>query len=186
MTDPTPSRTAQIKITVDAETASRFRALFPTHGARTTYLRRVIHHAIGKAPASVAAASVPVSTRAEIVNFRLYPDQISRVEALAAALGMKPGPWLRAVVSARLGKEEYVLPAEDRVVLNEAARILRKVGNNHNQLTQAARRAAVNGKPILPALPILEELSSALADLRSNFEALLKSRRRYWKGQDEE
>ncbi|WP_226788590.1 hypothetical protein [Pseudorhizobium xiangyangii] len=172
---------------LDPETAARFQARFPNRGDRTVFLRRAVQQVIGSNLANARrnqTADAPGSpVKAEVMQVRFYPDQIARIEKEAAAIGMKPGPWIRAVVDARLNGDAFEPAPADLPVLNQTARVVRKIGSNHNQLTKAAKRAAVNGKPLTDnPLPVLEELSQALTAMRRTLDAVLASRRRYWRG----
>lgn len=178
---PTKPRRTFVTIEVTPEVAERFKARFSSRGERTLYLRRMIEQTVAtgtKEPApktAVADRALPASR----VALRLYPDQIASIEAEAAKTGMKPAQWMRAVLQARFD-EQLTLPEADRVAVSEATDQVRRAGNNHNQLTKAAKRAVVNGKPLLQGEAAIAELSAALDSLKTALDGLLKSRRRYW------
>ncbi|OKP64416.1 hypothetical protein BTE77_34855 [Ensifer adhaerens] len=179
-----PAKRTQLLLTLESDTASRFKARFPARGDRTLYLRRCIDKVIS-APANnpqAAQTELKEPGPAEKVAVRLYPEQIAQIEKAAAAHGMKPSQWKRAVLEARLDAATPPLSSADRLALAQAARIVRKIGNNHNQLTKAVKRAAVNGKPLIEPLAVLDELAVALTALRAELDGLLHARRRYWSG----
>jgi hypothetical protein len=107
----------------------------------------------------------------ERINFRVDDDELERIERDAAALGMKPGAYMRWLAINRPRKRAVRTPFADEQLLAQLKAEAGRVGGNIAQLLRLANR----GEIIIPE--DLLDAAQAVRDFYVAALALLKAAR---------
>ncbi len=134
-----PRRPAPTSLTValDAAQADRFRAWARARGGVSAALRQIVGDALGDGP----PVPRPGPGTGQQVGVRLRADERAALAVAAAARGMTPSGWLRALACAQLLRRPRWGSAE-RDALHRAAQELRTIRFEVNQVAAALAVAA--------------------------------------------
>lgn len=136
--------------------AARFDRIAEGQGGRSALLRRLVGAVLaqdeGDPVPMVPVRSGRADQRLEIL---LTAEEVSAIEALAEARGMKRSAWLTSLVRHRVHRAPE--PAAPEAKMMEAIRSeLRRIGVNLNQIAQATHGGGGGGVPDLG--PFQDEL----------------------------
>jgi hypothetical protein len=169
---------------VDDELAGRFSELARAHGGKSALLRRLVRRALDGRDGS--EPSLPLTAdpagRAVCLSVRLFADEVAEVKKAAAARGVKPAQWLRAMVRVRLGAGPQYAPDELhqlRALTNQ----VRRIGVNLNQIARAVNEARLEGAPFSVDAEALEAAGAEAARTLAALHAMARGNVRAWEGE---
>lgn len=122
--------------------ARRFDAAAASQGGRSRYLR-VIMEAAAQASLPKPEPGPPVARSAKL-TLRLSDDDLARLEAEAARVGLLRTQWAAALIRRRLQGRLQLTPPEAMALIG-VRRELHRIGVNINQVARALNTAVLEG-----------------------------------------
>ncbi len=134
-------------------------------------------------PSPEQAPTLPVVTgRAVHLSLRLSASDVAAVRKAAAARGMKPAQWFRAVVRVRLGGGTQY-SASELHELRALTNQVRRIGVNLNQLARAANGARLEQVPFAVDHKVVDTARGEVERTLAALHALARGNVRFWEGQ---
>lgn len=163
-------------VRVSDAAAERFDAAAEPQGGRSAMLRRLIESAASTRP---DARPEGRAVRPVRLMIRLAAADGAAVAAEADAMGLRPSPWVAALVRRRV-RGRPTFSHSDEVALLAVQSEVRRIGVNVNQIARALNTAVLEGKVLDLEVAYLEdlrrELRAHMLALREAFEGNLA----YW------
>ena len=167
---------------IDDRLAERFSALARAHGGKSALLRHLVRLAVdGPSPEQAPRLPDPAG-RTVHLSLRLSANEVVAVRKAAAARGMKPAQWLRAVVRVRLGAGTQYSGSELhelRALTNQ----VRRIGVNLNQLVRAAHEARLEHAPFAVDHAVVNTARGEVERTLTALHLLARGNVRVWEGQ---
>jgi hypothetical protein len=155
--------------------AQRFDAAAADQGGRSALLRRLVLEAGGQAGSEAATPTV----RSIRLMVRLAPEDGLAVQREAAALGLRPAPWVAALVRRRVLGVPRFAPHDEASLLAIRSEVHR-IGINANQIARALNTAIIEGKVLDLEIAYLDELRRELRVHLAGLEAAFAGNLAYW------
>ncbi|MGY4567085.1 plasmid mobilization protein [Bradyrhizobium sp. USDA 3256] len=169
---------ALISLRVSDQVAAEFSAFAATHGGKSALLRRLIADALA-APAPRISA-LPVG-RPEKVTVRFRESEMRQLAEVSHQRGMTRTGWIVALVRSRLGSPVQHSPSEHEA-LRAIVRELNRIGGNINQIARAANASVLQGRPVEPDVPAIQEAKLTIERELAQLRSALHGNADYWDG----
>jgi hypothetical protein len=160
--------------------AAAFDAMAATEGGRSRALRRLMERALkGVAPSEANDEDVAPRGKSEKVTLRLKPAELSALDDVSAAAGLKRTEWASACLRGRLlAKPSFNRSETDALV--ETRQELARISSNLRELVRTVREGDTPTAELAEALASVErfrvEVREQLVEIRDAVEA----RAGYW------
>ncbi|MFN3353815.1 MAG: MobC family plasmid mobilization relaxosome protein [Brevundimonas sp.] len=171
----------RLTVRLSPDLVRRFDAAAMGQGGRSRLLRRLIE---GAAQASFPEPEKPASTRVGAkLTVRLAGEDLTLLEASAAAVGLSRTQWTVALIRRRLHGRPQLTPP-DSVAFIGVQRELRRIGVNVNQIARALNTAVLEGQVLDLEILQLEAFSGEIRGHLSGLQAAFRGNFNHWSDGD--
>lgn len=167
----------RITLRLPPDLVRRFDAAAVARGGRSRYLRAVMEAA---AQASLPTSeSNPSDARSVKLTLRLTDDDMTRLEAEAARVGLLRTQWAVALIRRRLHGRLQLTPPEALALIG-VRRELHRIGVNINQIARALNTAVMEGAVLDLEVAQLAEFAVEIRGHLGELDEVFTGNLAYW------